>query len=86
MSHNSYNKLVDNICVLNLWFRKIKYFALLHIPRALHDLDLNSRSLRKCVPFQPHKLWCWPHGLEPFSLTLLPNSLALMRLGLLFFV
>ena len=86
MSHISYNKLLDNICILNLWFRKIKYFALVLIPRALPDLDLNSRSVRKRVPFQPHKLWCQPHGLELFSLTLLPISLALIRLGLLFFV
>ena len=86
MSHNSYNKLVDNICILNLWFRKIEYFALVHILSELPVLDLNSRYVRKCVAFQPHKLWCQPHGLELFSLTLLPISLALIRLGLLFFV
>lgn len=28
MSHNSYSKLVDNICIVNLWFRKIKVLCL----------------------------------------------------------
>ena len=78
MSHNSYNKL----CPLAV----VSVPALVHILSELPVLDLNSRYVRKCVAFQPHKLWCQPHGLELFSLTLLPISLALIRLGLLFFV